>query len=206
MNRIYAPAFRFGMLLRMSKRQDAAARWREIVRRQTGSSLSVAAFCRRARIPQASFYAWRRKLRDAVAFTEARVSPEQVRAAGALELVLAGGRRIVVQPGFERATLLALSVQCRGTNIHGISEVPVREDAEAFFRGDGCVADQGLVHLPPCLSVREFPCRCRPSDMVPNLRVPAIRRTLDRLAGRSSGTPLETPARAGPRHWISTLW
>ena len=35
-----------------------------ILREQCASGLSVAAFCRRARVPQASFYAWRRKLRN----------------------------------------------------------------------------------------------------------------------------------------------
>jgi len=92
----------------MNKRNNATARWREILRKQRASGLTVAAFCRRSRIPQASFYAWRRKLRDAEAFTEVRLSPEPVTAAGALELVLTGGRSIVVRPGFDRVTLVAL--------------------------------------------------------------------------------------------------
>jgi hypothetical protein len=70
--------------------------------------LSVAAFCRRSRIPQASFYAWRRKLRDAATFTEVRIVPEAAPSGGALELILPGGRSIVVRPGFDRATLVAL--------------------------------------------------------------------------------------------------
>jgi hypothetical protein len=102
------------MLVAMSKRGDAVARWREIVRRQSRSGLSVAAFCRRSRIPPASFYFWRRKLREAATFTEVRVTSEhnltrgELPAHGALELVLPGGRSIVVRPGFDRATLLAL--------------------------------------------------------------------------------------------------
>lgn len=84
----------------------------------------MAAFCRRSRIPQASFYAWRRKLRDvgagsntarsAADFTEVRVAPEPdlmgdwPLVPSGLVLVLLGGRRIVVRPGFDRATLLAL--------------------------------------------------------------------------------------------------
>jgi flagellin len=60
----------------MKKRTDAPGRWREIFRKQRASGLSVAAFCRRSRIPQASFYAWRRKLRDAATFTEVRVTSE----------------------------------------------------------------------------------------------------------------------------------
>ena len=96
------------MLSSMSKRRDSAGRWREILRRQAGSGLSIAAFCRRSRIPQATFYVWRRKLRDAAVFTEVHVSPEPVPATGALELVLPDGRGIVVRPGFDRETLLAL--------------------------------------------------------------------------------------------------
>ncbi len=102
------------MLRIMSKRSGAIARWREVLRKQRASGLTVAAFCRRSRIPQASFYVWRRKLREAAAFTEVRVTSDheltrgELPARGALELVLPGGRSIVVRPGFDRATLLAL--------------------------------------------------------------------------------------------------
>lgn len=105
------------MLSIMSDRSIAADRWRAIVRRQAGSGLSVAGFCRRSRLSQASFYAWRRKLRDAAictgvrdagSFAEVRLAPDAVLSADALELVLAGGRRIVVRPGFDRTALLAL--------------------------------------------------------------------------------------------------
>lgn len=68
----------------------------------------MAAFCRRSRIPQASFYFWRRKLRASSTFTEVRVAPEVNTATGALEVVLPVDRRIVVRPGFDRTTLLAL--------------------------------------------------------------------------------------------------
>jgi hypothetical protein len=115
------------MLLLMSKASDVAGRWREVLRRQARSGLSVAAFCRRFRISQASFYAWRRKLRDAGTFAEVRLAPDAVLSAGAMELVLAGGRRIVVRPGFDRTTLLAL--------------------VDALERGapQGGIADEGLL-------------------------------------------------------------
>lgn len=102
------------MLSVMSKRGGAVTRWREIVRKQWASGLSVAAFCRRSRIAPASFYLWRRKLRDAASFAEVRVRWDPSRMndglgrQSALELVLPGGQRIVVRPGFDRATLLAL--------------------------------------------------------------------------------------------------
>jgi hypothetical protein len=96
------------MLWIMSKRSGAVARWREILRKQRASGLTVAAFCRRSRIAPASFYLWRRKLRKATTFTEVCVAADPVPAIGALELILPGGRRIVVRPGFDRATLSAL--------------------------------------------------------------------------------------------------
>lgn len=99
----------------MSKRSDAAIRRREIVQRQARSGLSVAAFCRRLQIPQATFYVWRRKVREAAAFAEVRVAPDLAprptrdsATTSGIELVLAEGRRILVGPGFDRSTLLAL--------------------------------------------------------------------------------------------------
>ena len=43
---------------------EAALRWREILRRQVGSSLSISEFCATEGVSQPSFYAWRRKLGD----------------------------------------------------------------------------------------------------------------------------------------------
>jgi len=144
------------MLTVMSKRRDAAGRWREVVRKQRASGLSVAAFCRRSRISQASFYYWRRKLRDvgarsdtersdtersAATFAEVRVTSKPRREGGvfesrwpqddgALELVLPSGRRIVVRPGFDRTTLLSL--------VHAL-ERGVAEDGTADGTA-GCTA------------------------------------------------------------------
>ena len=96
------------MLGAMSKPKESAAWWREIVRGHVESGLSVTAYCRRVRVPQSSFFAWRRKLRDTASFAEVRVTREPASDAGALEVRLSGGRCIVVRPGFDRATLLAL--------------------------------------------------------------------------------------------------
>ena len=107
------------MLAGMSKRMDAAGRWRELLRKHRASGLSVAAFCRRSGISQPSFYVWRRRLRASGNFAEVCVSPEPARVEGmlesrwphqdgVLELVLLGGRRIMVRPGFDCTTLLAL--------------------------------------------------------------------------------------------------
>ena len=52
-------------------RRDRAKerRWREVLRRQAASGLSVRAFCRNERVSEAGFYAWRRVIgeRDAEA-------------------------------------------------------------------------------------------------------------------------------------------
>lgn len=125
MNPVFAPRRRCAMLGVMSNPRESAAamRWREIVRGQADSGLSVAAYCRRARVPASSFYYWRRKLRDiafngddAGTFAEVRVRPAPDPAAdsgsangqGALELHLPRGRRVIVRPGFDRRTLLEL--------------------------------------------------------------------------------------------------
>lgn len=97
------------MLGGMSKPRESAAavRWRKVVREHAASGLSVAAYCRRARVPASSFYVWRRKLRDAGMFAEVRVTPEpdSMDDHGALELRLPRGRRVIVRPGFDRQTL-----------------------------------------------------------------------------------------------------
>jgi len=97
------------MLGVMSEPSDSTAQWREIVRGQAESGLSVAAYCRRARVPQSSFYAWRRKLRHSATFAEVRVAtPELTGGAGAIEVRLTCGRCLVVRAGFDRQTLLDL--------------------------------------------------------------------------------------------------
>lgn len=119
MNRIFTRCRRYAMLGGMSKPMEsvAAARWREIVRGHAASGLSVAAYCRRVRVPASSFYAWRRRLRDAEplspssnqsAFAEVRVMSESAGEANPLELRLPGGRSIVVRRGFDRQTLQQL--------------------------------------------------------------------------------------------------
>ena len=100
----------------MIRRRTAADRWRRILQRQQVSGLTVAAYCRRARLSQPSFYAWRRRLRGEVTFAEVKVSPAPTEKAvetvaadpGGIELRLPAGRSVVVRPGFDRQTLLEL--------------------------------------------------------------------------------------------------
>jgi hypothetical protein len=119
----------------MRNARVSAERWRAVFREQHNSGLSVAAYCRQARVPLASFYAWRRRLRDGAVsargpsmrrtnpkpsrnedatFVEIKL-PADVSAAwpetgpaGGIELYLPGRRCLVIRPGFDRPTLLDL--------------------------------------------------------------------------------------------------
>jgi hypothetical protein len=108
------------MMARMMRAiQSSLARWREIVRRQRASGLSLRMFCERAGVPQSSFYAWRRRVEAAPRFAEVRVmstSGRSERSAPAcvdgvssgIELRWADGRRVVLQRGFDHQTLADL--------------------------------------------------------------------------------------------------
>jgi transposase-like protein len=92
--------------------------WRRAVRQWRSSGLSIRDFCREEGLPEPNFYAWRSTIakRDAqkVAFVPVQVVPEPVtptradEESAALELILAGGRRLRVGPGFDAATLQRL--------------------------------------------------------------------------------------------------
>ena len=82
--------------------------WRQWLEQWQQSGLAVRAFCARHRLDEQRFYAWRRLLRQRP--TPPAFVPVQVLAepAGALEIVLAGGRRLRVQTGFDPVTLRQL--------------------------------------------------------------------------------------------------
>jgi transposase len=87
--------------------------WRGWIHQWQQSGLSVRAFCARHGLAAPSFYAWRRELtrRDAAApaFVAVRLAPDEEPApARGVEVVLAGGRRLRVAPGFDPATLRQL--------------------------------------------------------------------------------------------------
>lgn len=79
-------------MVQRSRRRNAVkeARWRELVAAHQAGDLSVREFCRRERVPENSFYAWRRELtlRDAEG---ALAATSKAPAAGALGK--AGGRK-----------------------------------------------------------------------------------------------------------------
>ena len=97
---------------------DVESQWVRQVRQQQASGLSVAAFCRRQGLAQATFYAWRKRLgragppaaaaSGAGSFVELKLAQEPQRGASALTLLLAGGRGVRVRRGFDPALLREL--------------------------------------------------------------------------------------------------
>src|SRR5262245_35565195 len=95
--------------------------WRQLLERWQGSGLSVRVFCRRHRLAEPTFYAWRRTLAELplpgaatdehLTFIPLDVRPDAPLApAPALELVLGNGRLLRIPQGFDAAALRALLV------------------------------------------------------------------------------------------------
>jgi len=85
-----------------NKRRDAGKErfWREVLERQAASGLSVRAFCRREKLTESAFYAWRRTVAERntevgptrhAAFVPMTVIEQSERQAS-IEIELAGGR------------------------------------------------------------------------------------------------------------------
>ena len=97
------------MISAMRKRTHLGEQWwREVISKQPASGLSIAAYCRQRRVPEASFFARRRKLRDTAHFAEVRIAPEPGAESSGIELRLSHGRSVLVRAGFDRHTLLEL--------------------------------------------------------------------------------------------------
>jgi transposase len=100
------------------RNHQKAQYWRENLRQQERSGLSIRDYCRREGLKETAFYRWRSKLacREKEA-TTSRPAPEQVRFLpvritaeasaedGGVELHLGQSRRIKVYPGFDQQTL-----------------------------------------------------------------------------------------------------
>jgi hypothetical protein len=80
-------------------------KWRETVRRQQDSGLSIVRFCRENQIVYSTFYAWKRRLAGpARAFVEAKlIAPRSCE--GKVQIRLRNGRRLIVGRGFDRDLL-----------------------------------------------------------------------------------------------------
>ncbi len=100
----------------MSKQSLTADRWRELIRQQQDSGLSIARFCGRHSVAVSSFFFWRRKLEDRAAPMFVELTPAVEPAASILraseselrlpiELQLRCGTIVRVREGFDVPTL-----------------------------------------------------------------------------------------------------
>jgi transposase-like protein len=96
----------------MKTTESGTQRWERLLREHRNSGLRIAEFCRRRGVSQPSFFAWRRRLRCGSTFVEVKVAapaaPEPAAASeagAALEVVLGGGRRVLVRRGFDAQLL-----------------------------------------------------------------------------------------------------
>lgn len=95
---------------------EAEAKWRGLVSEQEQSGKTVAEFCRERGIARSKLYLWRQRCVGAKAasgFVRLRVAraaeAERVATAGkGIAVRLAGGRSLVVEPGFDACHLRAL--------------------------------------------------------------------------------------------------
>ena len=98
------------------QREQARAKWRDLISEQQQSGKSIAGFCRGRGLRAWQFYEWKKRLRETEGpqFLEVRVRPavESRQSAAAhdqaIEIRLNRGRSLVVEPGFDAHHLRAL--------------------------------------------------------------------------------------------------
>jgi len=93
------------------RRREAWAKWRRLVAEQKRSGESVAEFCRERKLCAPHFFAWKKRLSQAAAakFVAVQVlEVDEPAPSPALEIRLAGGRSVLVEPGFDAAHLRAV--------------------------------------------------------------------------------------------------
>lgn len=81
--------------------------WREVIRRQQASGLSIAQFCRQEGLAQASFYNWRKKLATDNKSPFLELQLPNLNNTAPCEIVLPDCR-VVVPPGFDADSLRRL--------------------------------------------------------------------------------------------------
>jgi len=91
---------------------EARRRWQRLLAEQAASGSSVAAFCRGRGLCAPHFFQWKKKLAAGAVpapatFVPVKLAPAAARGM-AIELILCGGRKLRIKPGFEREHLLAV--------------------------------------------------------------------------------------------------
>jgi transposase-like protein len=96
------------------------AKWRGLVSEQSGSGQTIVAFCRDRGLTTSQFYSWRNRLRGSAAeqFLEVQVVKARPIPSnrGGIEVRLAEGRCVLVEPGFDPEHLRAVvaALEARG--------------------------------------------------------------------------------------------
>ena len=93
------------------RRADREQFWRDLIGRQQRSGQSIREFCDSEGVSQPSFFSWRKRLRLHCGQAGSRFLPVQIEmprsltSGGRIEIVLDGGQRVRVEPGFDAQAL-----------------------------------------------------------------------------------------------------
>ena len=96
------------------RRREMWPKWRGLISEQSGSGQTIVAFCRERGLTTSQFYTWRKRLRGSAAerFLEVQVAKPAARPTpakrGTIEIRLAEGLSVLVEPGFDRDHLRAV--------------------------------------------------------------------------------------------------
>jgi hypothetical protein len=100
---------------------EVRSKWSGLISEQSVSGETVEAFCRERGLTTSQFYTWRKRLRGSAAerFLEVQVAKPAARSVplkrGGIEIRLAEGRCVLVEPGFDpehlRAVVAALETR-----------------------------------------------------------------------------------------------
>ena len=99
------------MVTSIKRRSEREQFWRRLIREQKRSGDSIKAFCQSQGVSQPSYFAWRKKLalckreNGRAEFVPVRVVPNTPAESSGIEIVLDRGRRVRVEPGFDRQLL-----------------------------------------------------------------------------------------------------
>jgi hypothetical protein len=88
------------------ERRPRSEYWRDLIKEQERSGMTVQAFCAEGGLTEASFYHWRKQLRNNAPVSFALVEHNRGnKARMPVEVTLASGDRVQVAPGTDAATL-----------------------------------------------------------------------------------------------------
>lgn len=99
------------MVSSTKRRSEREQFWRQLIREQEQGGISIKAFCQSRGVSQPAYFVWRKKLARGKqtnapsAFVPVHVVPDTPVQPGGIEIVLSRGRRVRVEPSFDRQLL-----------------------------------------------------------------------------------------------------